>query len=102
SLIHTVIIELIFIVVIGQLLKVELVPKDGANTTETLHKLVALAGSIRNEFEGGAEVPIFLCQPLQERLAVDNLHLLTGVLVHELGAISLVSLGGVDDDLLSS
>lgn len=42
----SIIIEFVFVIKISQLLKVDLVPQNGADTTETFHKLISLARSV--------------------------------------------------------
>ena len=96
----TVVKVIIVLIVIGQLLKVDLVAQDTAYATKALDELVALSGPVRHEFERRAELPVVLGDPLQEGVLRDNLHLLASLLVHELLAVVLLLLlGRVQQDL---
>lgn len=90
------IIELVFVVEISKLFKVDLVPQYGANPSKSFDKLIAFAGPIRHKFQVGPEILVFLRQPFEERTLVDNLHFLTCLLVHELIPIGLLALQGMD------
>lgn len=62
----SIIVEFVFIVIeVGQLLEVESITEDGADTTETLHELVTLRGTVRDEFQGSTEIAVLLCKPLK-------------------------------------
>jgi len=88
---------LVFIVSI-QLLKVELVAQDGADTTKALDELVTLRGSVRDKLKSGTKVLILLSHPLKEGHLTDDFHLLTGFLVQEEGAVRFLLLVGVQND----
>lgn len=99
----SIIVVIIIILAIVELLKVDLVAEKATNTSKSLDELVALGGAVGHELQGGSEVTVLLGNPLEERHGLDNLHLLLGLLVHEQGTVlSLLLLGGVQDDLVSS
>lgn len=57
----SIIVELVFVIVeVGELLKVERVTEDGADTTKALDELIALGGAIGNELKRRTEVAILL------------------------------------------
>ena len=94
------VVVLIVVAHFSKLLEVDLVSENTANATETLDKLVALGGSIRNELKRGTEVLIVLSNPFKEGLLRNDLHLLASLLVEELVAVGLLLLlGGVEDDI---
>jgi hypothetical protein len=62
----SIIIELVFVIKIGQLLKVDLVSQHCSNATKALHKLVSFAGSVGDKFQGCAEVLVLFGEPLKE------------------------------------
>ena len=95
------VIEFIIGFVISKLFEVDLVAENGSNTTKALHELVAFAGSVGNELKSGTEVLVVLSNPLKERSLLDNLHLLSALLIEELFAVGLLDLGGVQGDLLA-
>ena len=94
----SIIIEFILGVDLGQLFKVELVPQHGADATEALDELVALARSVGDEFEGRAEVLVALGEPFEEGTLVDEFHFLARLLVREHLAVGFLALVGVQDD----
>lgn len=59
----SIIIELIFVVNIGQLLKVDLVAQKGANATKSFHKLISFARSIRNKLQRGTKILVLFGKP---------------------------------------
>lgn len=62
----SIIVELVLVIFkLGELLKVERIAQDGTDTTETLHELVALRGTVRDELEGGTKVAVLLGKPLE-------------------------------------
>jgi hypothetical protein len=58
----SIIVELILVILIEvlELLKVELITHNGADTTETLDELVAFRGAVRDKLERGTKVGVFL------------------------------------------
>jgi hypothetical protein len=58
----SIIVELVLIVLVKvlQLLQVELITHDGADTTEALDELIALGRAVRDKLEGGTKVAVFL------------------------------------------
>jgi len=96
----SIIVELIIrLVNLCKLLEVELVAHHSTDTTEALDELVTLRGTVCDELEVGTEVAVLLSQPLKKRDLLDDLHLLAGLLVHELAAVLLLLLVGVKNDL---
>lgn len=93
----SIIVKFILGINVSQLLKIDLVTQNGTNTTKALDELIALAGSIGDEFQCRAKVLVLLSKPLQEGALVDDFHLLTSLLVHELFTINFLKLGGVED-----
>lgn len=61
----SIIVELVFVIGIGKLLKVELVTENGTDTTETLDELVALGGTVRDELKGSTKVAVLFGQPFE-------------------------------------
>lgn len=95
----SIIVELIIrLISFCKLLKVELVAHHGTDTTETLDELVTLRGTVGDELEVGTKVTVLLGQPLEERHLLYDFHLLAGLLIHELAAVGLLLLVGVEDD----
>src|SRR5687768_12000115 len=56
----------IIVINISQLFEVDLVPEDTTDTAETLHKLVAFSGPVRDELECCTEVLVMLRDPFEE------------------------------------
>ncbi len=84
------------------MLEVDLVTEETTDATESLNILVAFGGSVGDELEVGTEFSVLLCDPLQERDLLDNLHLLPSLLVHELGTVlHLLLLGSVEGDVVA-
>ncbi len=95
----SIIVEFIFIVVeVGELLKVERVAEDGADTTNALDELVALGGTVGDELEVSTKVAVLLGEPLKHGALVYDFHFLTSLLVHEDASILFLRLGGVEND----
>lgn len=97
----SIIVILVIVTDLLELLEVELVAKDTANTTEALHELVALRRTVGDELKVGTKLAEVLSQPLEERHLVDDFHLLASLGVHELFTVLLLQLRGVKDDLCS-
>ena len=55
---HTVIVLIVVVVDFGQLLEIDLVAKDAANTTKSFDELVPFTGTIGYKFQRGAKVLI--------------------------------------------
>lgn len=58
------VVVVVIVAELSQLLKVDLVAKDTANTAEALDELVALSGAVRDEFQRSTELAIVLGNPL--------------------------------------
>lgn len=95
----SIVVEFVLGIDFGQLLEVELVSQHGADATEALDELVALARTIGDEFEGGAEVFVVLGEPFEERALVDEFHFLACLFVREHLAVGFLTFVGVQDDL---
>jgi hypothetical protein len=96
----SIIVEFVFIIVVelGKLLEVELVTHNGTDTTKALDELVALRGTVRDEFQVGTKVAVLFSEPLEHGALLNDFHLLSSLLVHEDAAVRLLRLGGVEDD----
>ena len=94
----SIVIEFVLGVDLGQLLKVELVPQHGADAAKAFDELVALARTIRDEFQSRAEVLVALGEPFEERALVDEFHFLPRLFVREHLAVGFLAFVGVQDD----
>ena len=95
----SIVVEFVLGIDLGQLLEVELVPQHGANAAEAFDELVALARTVGDELEGGAEVFVVLREPFEERALVDEFHFLARLFVCEHLAVGLLPFVGMQDDL---
>ncbi len=61
-----------------------------SNATETAHELGALLGLVGDDFENSTERTVVEGKPIEEELALLNLHLSLGVWVDEMATITLL------------